>query len=232
MARTETSPILHMLRRVVEDQRLKDLPDQELLRHFLIGRDQAAFEALLPRHGSMVLDVCRNVLGNEQEAEDAFQATFLVLTQKAGTIRKASSVGSWLYGVAYRTAIRAQACAAKRRNHEACTPSRNATSAADELSWREVQQLLHAELSRLPERQRAALLHCYLEGKSQDEAAQLLGVSRAALKKRLEVGRALLRTPGHGGRDGLDDRAPDHPAIPRLREQCFRHRSRVRHGPG
>jgi RNA polymerase sigma factor (sigma-70 family) len=192
VTKTAPSPILHLIRRVVEDQRLKDLPDQELLRSFQAAHDKAAFDTLLRRHGSMVLDVCRNVLGNEQEAEDAFQVTFLVLARKAGAIRKAASVGSWLYGVAYRTATKAQACAAKRRKYESRNWRQTANKASNDLTWREVQQLLHAELNRLPERNRAALVHCYLEGKSQDQAARLLGVSRAALKKRLEVGRALL----------------------------------------
>jgi RNA polymerase sigma factor (sigma-70 family) len=194
MTRAAASPILHLIRRVVEDRRLKDLPDQELLRHFLAKHDQAAFDALLRRHGSMVLDVCRNVLGNEQDAEDAFQATFLVLAQKAGAVRNASSVGSWLYGVAYRTAIRARTCSARRRKRDACIPSRTATPVGDDLTWREVQQVLHAELNRLPERHRAPLVHCYLEGKSQADAAQLLGVPRTTLQKRLDAGRALLRT--------------------------------------
>jgi DNA-directed RNA polymerase specialized sigma24 family protein len=102
MTNTTAGPILHLIRRLATDQRLRELPDQELLGRFSSGRDEAAFSALLRRHGSMVLDVCRNILGNEQDAEDAFQATFLVLAQKAGAIRKKSSVGSWLYGVAYR----------------------------------------------------------------------------------------------------------------------------------
>jgi RNA polymerase sigma factor (sigma-70 family) len=191
MTRTATSPILHLIRRVVEDRRLKDLPDQELLRCFLAGHDKAAFDALLRRHGSMVLDVCRNVLRNEQDAEDAFQATFLVFAQKAGAIRKGASVGSWLYGVAYRTASNSRTRSARRQKHEA--RSGTTAVAADDFTWREVQQLLHAELNRLPERQRAPLVHCYLEGKTQDEAARLLGVSKAAVKKRLEAGRALLR---------------------------------------
>jgi RNA polymerase sigma factor (sigma-70 family) len=194
MARTAASPILHLIRRVVEDQRLKDLPDRELLRHFQTRQDKRAFDALLRRHGSMVLDVCRNVLGNEQDAEDAFQATFLVLAQKAGAIRKASSVGSWLYGVAYRTAAKAKAGLAKRRLHEGRSASPTAAVPADDFTWREVRQLVHAELSRLPERYRAPLVHCYLEGKSQEEAARLLGVSRGTLQKRLDRGRASLRT--------------------------------------
>src|SRR5271167_921154 len=109
MMRTTTSPILQLLRRVVEDQRLKAIPDEELLRRFSTKRDDAAFSVLLRRHGSMVLDICRNMLRNEADAEDAFQATFLVLAQKAGAIRPKSSLGSWLHGVAYRIALKAQA---------------------------------------------------------------------------------------------------------------------------
>ncbi|HEV3448677.1 MAG TPA: sigma-70 family RNA polymerase sigma factor, partial [Gemmataceae bacterium] len=131
--------------------------------------------------------------GNEQDAEDAFQATFLVLAQKAGAIRKKSSVGSWLYGVAYRTAVKAQAQFAKRQKHEARAPSRTPEASGESLTWREVQQVLHAELSGLSERYRAVLVHCYLEGKTQDQVALFLRVSKATVKKRLERGRALLR---------------------------------------
>src|SRR5215469_34886 len=102
MAKTGSSLILQLIRRVCGDPRGEGSPDQELLRRFLGERDEAAFETLLRRHGPMVLDVCRGVLGNEADAEDAFQATFLVLAQKSGTVRKAQAVGSWLHGVALR----------------------------------------------------------------------------------------------------------------------------------
>jgi len=88
MTKTAASPILHLIRRAVEDQRLKELPDQELLRRFSSARDEAAFAALLRRHGQMVLDICRSMLANAEDAEDAFQATFLVLAQRAGAIRR------------------------------------------------------------------------------------------------------------------------------------------------
>jgi RNA polymerase sigma factor (sigma-70 family) len=178
---------------VAEDQHLKELPDHELLRQFSKRRDGAAFSALLQRYGSMVLNVCQNVLRNEHDAEDAFQATFLILAQKAGTIQKKSSAGSWLYGVAYRTAIKAQARSTQRQLHEARLRSRTATVPADDLGWREVEQLLHEELNRLSDRYRAPLVYCYLEGKTQHQAAQLLGVSKTTLQRRLESGRALLR---------------------------------------
>jgi RNA polymerase sigma factor (sigma-70 family) len=180
-----------MIRRVAEDRRLKDLPDHELPHAFLSGHDQVAFGALLRRHGSMVLHVCQNIVGNEQDAEDAFQATFLIFAKKSGSIRKTASIGSWLHGVAYRTALKARALRTTRQVHEARTPT--VTAAPDDFSWREVQQLVHAELNRVAERYRAPLVHCYLEGKTQDEAAALLGVSKATVRKRLERGRALLR---------------------------------------
>jgi RNA polymerase sigma factor (sigma-70 family) len=142
----------------------------------------------------MVLDVCRGVLGNEADAEDAFQAVFLLLARKADSIRKAASLASWLHGVAYRTALRARADSARRQKHEARAPQRSPTTDPDELTWREVRQAVHEELDRLPERHRAALVLCYLEGKTQDEAAAQLGLAKGTLKGRLERGRALLKS--------------------------------------
>jgi RNA polymerase sigma factor (sigma-70 family) len=190
---TTTSPIVKLIRRLVEDHCVKQLPDTELLRRFNSERDEAAFNSLVHRHGSMVLDVCRNVLGNESEAEDAFQATFLVLARKAGAIRKQASVGSWLYGVAYRTALKARADSLRRRLREASAAGRIPSQPANDLSWGEVAQIVHAELNRFAEGYRAPLVLCYLEGRTQDEAARLLGVSKATVRKRLERGRALLR---------------------------------------
>src|SRR5439155_21386555 len=125
-------------------QRVKVLTDQELLDRFRSERDEAAFHTLLRRHGSMVLDACRNVLGNEADAEDAFQATFLILAQKAGAIHNQASVGSWLHGVAYRTALKARAGSAKRQKHEARAPGQPSSGASDDLTWRDVQQGLQA----------------------------------------------------------------------------------------
>jgi RNA polymerase sigma factor (sigma-70 family) len=194
MTETACNPIRQLLRRVYRDARGKDLSDQELLRRFLGERDEAAFAALLGRHGPMVLDVCRSVLGNEADAEDALQATFLLLVRKAEAIRKAASLASWLHGVAYRTALKARADFARRHKHEARAPQRSPTLDSDELSWREVRQAVHEELERLPARQRAALVLCYLQGKTQDKAAAQLGLAKGTLKGHLERGRALLRT--------------------------------------
>jgi RNA polymerase sigma factor (sigma-70 family) len=193
MAKTVSSPILQLIRRAYTDPRVTDSPDQGLLQRFLGERNEAAFEALLRRHGPMVLDVCRGVLGNDADAEDAFQATFLILARQAESIRKAASLASWLHGVAYRTALRARADSARRHRHEVGAPLRSTTTDPDELTWREVRQAVHEELARLPERHRAALVLCYLQGQAQDEAAAQLGLPKGTLKGHLERGRALLR---------------------------------------
>src|SRR5882724_5781795 len=123
MTKAPTGPVLTLIRRMAEDHRLKLLTDPELLRRFSSEGDEAAFHSLVHRHGAMVLDVCRNVLRNEADAEDVFQATFLILAKKAGSIRNQGSVASWLYGVAYRTALKAQADSARRQKREAGAPA-------------------------------------------------------------------------------------------------------------
>jgi RNA polymerase sigma factor (sigma-70 family) len=192
MARAAASPILQLIRRVVEDPQVRELPDRDLLQRFRSQHDEAAFHTLLRRHGPMVLDVCRGVLGDGPEVEDAFQATFLVLAQRAGSIRKGASLGSWLHGVAHRTALKARAQSAVRQKHEACAPQRQA-SVADDLSWQEVRQVLHEELGGIPERYREPLVMCYLEGATQQRAAARLGLAERTVRERLERGRELLR---------------------------------------
>jgi RNA polymerase sigma factor (sigma-70 family) len=193
VVKTAASPILDLIRRAVEDPRLRQLPDQDLLQRFHAQQHQAAFHVLLRRHGPMVLDVCGGVLANEADAEDAFQATFLILARKAGSIRKTASLGSWLHGVAYRTALKARAQTATRQKHEARAPGRQ-VSEPEDLSWREVRQVVHEELSGLSERYRAPLVLCYLEGATQEAAAAQLSLAKSTLRERLERGRALLRT--------------------------------------
>jgi len=189
----QSSPILQLLRWVRRDPRVEGFADQDLLRQFVDERDEAAFETLLRRHGAMVLDVCRGELGNEADVEDALQATFFILARRTESIRKRASLASWLHGVAYRTALRARADAARRRRHEARTSQRCTTTDPDGLTWREIRRVVHEELGRLPERHRAALLLCYLQGKTQDEAAVELGLPKGTLKGHLERGRALLQ---------------------------------------
>jgi RNA polymerase sigma factor (sigma-70 family) len=192
MTNTASSSLLLALRRVAADQHLHDLPDQTLLERFTLERDEGAFHVLLQRHGPMVLDVCRALLPSQADAEDAFQATFLVLARQAGSIRRTASLGTWLYGVAVRTAHKARAGFSRRRKHER-QAARSEESAAEDLTWREVQQVLHEELSQLSERYRLPLVLCYLQGRTLDDVAGQLGVARNTLKTRLERGREVLR---------------------------------------
>src|SRR5262249_40654397 len=148
--------------------------DGELLESFVTRRDQAAFETLVRRHGPMVLGVCRRVLRNEADAEDAFQATFLVLVPRAASIRPPGMVGNWLYGVAHRTALKARARRAKRLAKEREAAARLKPEGRGE-TWEGLPALLDQELKTLPGIYRAAIVLCDLEGKSLQEAARHLG---------------------------------------------------------
>src|SRR5262249_40242099 len=167
-------------------------PDQDLLDRLLTG-DTAAFEALVWRHGGLVLAACRRVLADEADAEDAFQATFLALLQSARSIRRRNEVGAWLCGVAHRVAVDALADMLRRRQRERRAARTEIAPAAPDLSWREACALLHRELDRLPDKYRLPLLLCYLQGLSRDETARQLGWTVQSLKGRLERGRLLLR---------------------------------------
>jgi RNA polymerase sigma factor (sigma-70 family) len=191
MSATRPAPILDTLHQLLRARRAAGTGDRELLARLVAGRDDAAFTELVRRYGPMVWGVCRRVLRHEQDAEDAFQATFVVLARKAGTVRAGSSLASWLYGVAHRVAVRARADAARRRRHE-CAAALPAGATAD-LRWDDVRAVLDEELARLPEHYRAPLLLCYLEGLTQDEAARALGWSDGTLRGRLQRGRERLR---------------------------------------
>jgi RNA polymerase sigma factor (sigma-70 family) len=167
--------------------------DAELLERFAIQHDQDAFAELVARHGSMVLGVCRRVLGDWQAAEDAFQSTFVVLARKAASLSQRELVASWLYGVACRVAARARSEAARRRVRESRSPVRHPNDPLEEITARELCAVLDEELVRLPQRYRMPLLLCYLEGQTRDQAAQRLGWSVRTLARRLERGRELLR---------------------------------------
>jgi RNA polymerase sigma factor (sigma-70 family) len=165
------------------------LSDAQLLDRFVDRRDAAAFAALVARHGPMVLGVCRRVLRNAHDAEDAFQATFLVLVRRAASVVPRERVGNWLYGVAFRTALEARAAAARRRAKEAQArpPSGDAADA-----WHDLFPLLDEELSRMPEKYRAPLVLCDLEGRPRREAAGMLGWPEGTVATRLAAARRLL----------------------------------------
>jgi RNA polymerase sigma factor (sigma-70 family) len=162
------------------------------LEDFLARHDEAAFAELVRRHGAMVLGVCQNVLHHRHDAEDAFQATFLLLAQKGQTIRKREAVGSWLHGAARRLALQMQARAARRRTAEAQARKEATPDPVLDLTLREVWGVLHEELQRLPERYRAPLVLCYLEGRTQDEAARQLGWTPGEVRGRINRGRQRL----------------------------------------
>jgi RNA polymerase sigma factor (sigma-70 family) len=169
-------------------------PDADLLGRVAIDRDEDAFETIVRRHGSAVRAACRRVLGPTPDADDAFQATFVVFWREATRVRKSGSVGAWLYGTAHRIACQARIAAARRRRLEqhaaAATPIGMEPT---DPSWREACGVLHEELDRLPDRFRLPLVLCYLESKSRDEAAAQLGWSVGSVKGRLERGRDRLR---------------------------------------
>jgi RNA polymerase sigma factor (sigma-70 family) len=168
--------------------------DGQLLERFVRGRDEAAFEALLRRHGPMVWSVCRRLLRHEQDAEDTFQAAFLILARKARSIGKREAVGSWLYRVAYRTALRARARAAERAAREQPVVDLPAAEAVPDLIWRDLRPVLDEEVNRLPERYRSAFVLCYLEGRTNAEAARELGCPEGTILSRLFWARRRLRS--------------------------------------
>ncbi len=194
MASAFTCTVLQHLQKLVSAQSTRHLGDQQLLERFTSQREEAAFAALVQRHGRLVLGVCQRVLRNGHDAEDAFQATFLVLARKAASICKQDSVASWLYRVAYRTALHARARRTSRQAYERQAAERQPADPLDEITGRELLAVLDEEVQRLPERYRLPVLLCYLEGRTHEQAAQQLGWSRSTVKRRLEQARKRLQS--------------------------------------
>jgi RNA polymerase sigma factor (sigma-70 family) len=167
--------------------------DEQLLDAFLAHHDESAFAGIVRRHGSMVLQVCRRILGHQQDAEDAFQATFLVLARQGAALRNKAALGSFLHGVAHRTSLKVKQAAMRRQHHEGRAPQRRSTEPVDDLSWREVRRLLDEEIARLPEASRSVFVLCCLENLSQVEAARRLGMKERTLSSRLAVARRRLQ---------------------------------------
>lgn len=176
-----------------------DRADGQLLTQFVTERSESAFEELVGRHGPMVFGACRRLLNDPHDAEDAFQATFLVLARNAAKLRKSDSVASWLHGVALRVGLNAKRQAARRREHE--KEARDMIRTESETTWRDLGPVLDEELGRLPERLRAPVVLCYLEEKSTEEAAKELGWSHGTLRGRLAKARDTLR--GRLSRKGI-----------------------------
>jgi RNA polymerase sigma factor (sigma-70 family) len=187
------STLLPSLRRAVLAREAADRPDSDLVAAFACDRDADAFAELVRRHGPMVLGVCRRIVGDWASADDAFQATFLVLARRAAAVRPRSAVGGWLYGVAYRTAVKARAVLARRRSREkqVDTMPEPPASPPEDL-WSDVRPVIDEELARLPERLRLPVVLCDLEGRPQRQVARYLNLPPATLATRLASARRLL----------------------------------------
>src|SRR5262245_5376688 len=190
MSTSPTDSVIEHLRRAV----LRDGAgpgDGELLGHFIERHDEAALAALVLRHGPMVWGTCRRLLG-EHDAEDAFQATFLVLVKKAASVVPRERVANWLYGVAHQTALQARRAAARRAAREVQVIQMPDAEAARQDQYSDVRLLLDQELSRLPGDYRAVLVLCDLESRTRKEAARQLGVPEGTVAGRLARARAML----------------------------------------
>jgi len=192
MAQPPVRRLLSHIRGLVHPPGTGPTADAALLHQFVEHQDEAAFAGLLDRHRALVWGVCYRVLGHVADAEDAFQATFLVLARKARVVRTESLPG-WLHGVAFRVASKLRSMNTARRHRESRAEPGAAVNHPDELTWREVRQVLDDELARLPDKYRLPLLLCYLGGKTQDAAARELGWAIGTFRGRLDRAREHLR---------------------------------------
>ncbi|HEV3260671.1 MAG TPA: sigma-70 family RNA polymerase sigma factor [Gemmataceae bacterium] len=193
MANAQLTLALQHLRQLIRQGAAAELPDTALLERFVGQRDEAAFEVLVWRHGPMVLSLCQRLLHNPHDAEDVLQATFLTLARKAGSIRKRESLGSWLYKVAYRIALHAKARAANSGAAAGAMQDVPAAEGPDEDVWQQVRPLLDEAIQRLPEKYRTPIVLCYLQGKTNREAAAQIGCPIGTVCTRLARARGLLR---------------------------------------
>jgi RNA polymerase sigma factor (sigma-70 family) len=200
MAKAPLEGVFHHIRKMVDAQTLAEATDEQLVERFARGHEEPAFAALLKRHGPMVLSVSQGILRQLEDAEDFFQATFLLLARKASSIRKRASVASWLHGVAYRLAMKARAQRSLRRSQEIKASAMRKTGPSVEQAWQELRPVLDEEMEKLPESYRTALILCYLEGKTHEEVARELGCPLGTVRSRVGRGRKLLqeRLTGRG----------------------------------
>jgi RNA polymerase sigma factor (sigma-70 family) len=190
MATSQINGVIQHLRSILRDG--VGLTDGQLLEDYISHHDEAAFAALVRRHGPMVWGVCHRVLRNYHAAEDAFQATFLVLVRRAAAISSRELLANWLYGVAHQTALKARATAAKRKERERQVQEMPEAAVTQQDQWRDLQPVLDEELSRLPDKYRGVIILCDLEGKTRKEAAGQLGCAEGTVASRLARARIML----------------------------------------
>ena len=194
MAIENDGTVLRGIERIFNQGSLTGLSEAQLLRRFAAG-DEAAFEALVTRHGPMVLSVCRRSLFDHRDVEDAFQATFLVLIRKAEALRDGDLLGPWLHGVAYRVASRIRSRVIRRPTEERKGAQPEAVESAGDLERNELRGLLDEEIRRLPEKYRRPVVLCYLEGRTHEEAARRLRCSTGSVRGRLDRARRRAARP-------------------------------------
>jgi RNA polymerase sigma factor (sigma-70 family) len=192
MATSQLSEVVQHLRRTVLLREGAGLTDGQLLEDYLSHRQEASLAALIRRHAPMVWGVCRRVLRNHHDAEDAFQATFLVLVRKAASLASPELLATWLYGVAHQTALKARATTAKRRAREKQVTQMPEPAVAEQNLWGDLLPLLDEELRRLPDKYRIAIVLCDLGGKTRKEAARQLRVPEGTLAAQVARGRVML----------------------------------------
>jgi RNA polymerase sigma factor (sigma-70 family) len=193
MAEVHRNPFVHHIRHLIGCASDAALTDGQLLDRFFADRDETAVEVLVRRYGPLVYGVCRRVLHNTHAAEDVFQATFLVLVRKIPSLDRGKPLGNWLYTVAYRLALTARASELRRQRCEAQAARQRSSIGGSALSASELVVAVEEELHRLPQRHRAPLVLCYLEGKTNDQAAAILGCPRGSMAARLAQAKERLR---------------------------------------
>lgn len=200
MTTSGMSKVVQQLRRTAMRQKLVEPTDGQLLDCFVNRREPTALEILVRRHGPMVWGVCRRMLHNHHDVEDAFQATFLVLVRRAASIMPREMVGNWLYGVAHQTARKARTTTAKRRARERQLTEMPETGVGEREIWSELRPVLDRELSLLPDKYRAVIVLCELEGKTRPEVARQLSLPEGTVASRLARARSMLakRLTRHG----------------------------------
>jgi RNA polymerase sigma factor (sigma-70 family) len=194
MASHKHGAVLRGIDRVFNHGCATGLTEGQLLRQFATRGDEAAFEALVTRHGPMVLGVCRRLLYDPRDVEDAFQATFLVLLRRAGSLRETEPLSPWLHGVAYRVAARIRARSARRPGEERKGARAEAVESSSDVERHELRGILDEEIGRLPEKYRRPVVLCYLEGQTHEQAARRLCCSEGSVRGRLDRAREKLKT--------------------------------------